>query len=106
MYTAMDTDVEILYNATCDTFGNLDIDISWSETWSLICAHSGKTEQYERLWDEYNIPFLHGSILYLISKLPPYIDEVKFYSNPAKWVIRKYEIFKPYFPSLSEIEKE
>ncbi|KOS61498.1 hypothetical protein FJQ98_16330 [Lysinibacillus agricola] len=81
---------------------NLNEHIPYSQ--SLISSDADKCYGYESIWNKKNVPFEHGSALYLISKLPPYDKEVRYTSNgwvaPDKWVIDNYERFKEHLPRI------
>lgn len=69
---------------------------------SLIVADGDKAYGYESIWEKKGIPFAHGVAIYLISKLPPYNNEVRItefgWVDPSKWVIINYNRFKDYLP--------
>lgn len=55
----------------------------------LIAAHSDKCYQYRDYWEQEDICFNHGSMLYLLSYLPPFSNEVDR-SKIKQWVVRNY----------------
>lgn len=81
---------------------NLNEYVPYSQ--SIITSDADKCQGYETIWGKKGIPFEHGSILYLISKLSPYDKEVRDTSNgwvaPDRWVIDNYERFKVHLPQI------
>ena len=67
---------------------------------SMIIADGDKCYQYQQKWENNNIPFHHGAALYLITKLPPYTEEVRQTKDgwiaPDDWVIINYLKFKDF----------
>ena len=66
----------------------------------LIAAHGDKAHQYERIWETLQIPYEHGTAIYLLSHIPPHSKEVRHtadgqWVSPPLWVIDNYEKFKP-----------
>lgn len=85
-------------------FLNLELEQYVPYCESIIISDADKCYGYESIWNKSNIPFEHGSALYLISKLPPYHEEVRDTPNgwisPDKWVINNYDRFKEYLPEI------
>lgn len=64
---------------------------------SIIICDSDKCDQYKQLWKSKNIPFIHGVMIYLITKMRPYCDEARNTISAADFVIKYYEEFKNHF---------
>lgn len=60
---------------------------------ALVSAHGDKTHQYQSRWEEYDVPALHGKIIYLIGRA---FYETDMYDNdPFMWVVENYDYFEP-----------
>lgn len=63
---------------------------------SIIICDSDKCEQYREIWKNNGIPFEHGVMIYLITKMKPYSDEVRKTISASDFVIKYYNHFKNY----------
>lgn len=69
---------------------SLGLDISIAD---LATAHGDKCHQYQFAWDEANITFGKGCLVYLLSYVKPFSDSVRHtpfgFVEPCKWVIEQ-----------------
>lgn len=65
---------------------------------SIIICDSDKCMQYSKIWQENNIPFEHGVMIYLITKMRPYCKEARKTISASDFVIKYYEDFKKFIP--------
>ena len=74
----------------------LDIDRSFAS--GAIVCDGDKCGSFKYQWEEANIPFEKGVAMYLITKMSPYIDEVRDTKNgwvdPGTWVVDNYWRFE------------
>lgn len=71
----------------------------------IISCDGDKCEQYKHKWELAGVPYVHGAAIYLLTKIPPYTDEVRNgpatngqFVNPGDWVIASYLRFKEFLP--------
>ena len=65
---------------------------------SIIICDSDKCTQYKEVWERHGIPFEHGVMVYLITKMKPYSDEARKTISASNFVIKYYEHFKKFMP--------
>lgn len=65
---------------------------------SIISCDADKCTQYCRIWENNGIPFEHGIMIYLITKMRPYSDEARKTISACDFVIKYYEKFKEFMP--------
>lgn len=65
---------------------------------AIIACDADKCEQYRKTWENHGIPFEHGVMIYLITKMKPYCDEARKTISVSDFVIKHYEEFKVYIP--------
>jgi len=65
---------------------------------SIIICDADKCDQYRSTWENNGIPFLHGVMIYLISKMRPYCNEARITISPNEFVIKYYKEFKNFIP--------
>lgn len=65
---------------------------------SIIACDSDKCEQYRVSWENEGIPYIHGVMIYLITKFRPYSDEARVTISPSDFVIKRYGEFKTLIP--------
>lgn len=61
---------------------------------SMLACDGDKCTQYRSLWESRGIPYEHGVMIYLITKLEPYCEEVRVVISPCDYVIAHYGDFK------------
>ena len=67
-------------------------------TESIIICDADKCTQYSEIWKRNGIPFEHGVMIYLITKMKPYSDEARKTISASDFVIQYYEKFKEFMP--------
>ena len=70
--------------------------VSYAE--SIIICDSDKCMQYREIWEKHGIPFDHGVMIYLITKMKPYCEEARKTISASDFVIKYYEQFKVFIP--------
>ena len=65
---------------------------------SIIVCDSDKCTQYKNVWEKHGIPYEHGVMIYLITKMKPYSDEARKTISADEFVIQYYEKFKVFMP--------
>lgn len=65
----------------------------------MIVAHGDKCYQYKDFWEANNVPFYHGTAIFLLSYCYPFTEEYGERSNVKKWVVESYDRFKEYLPN-------
>ena len=65
---------------------------------SIIICDSDKCTQYRDIWENNGIPFEHGVMIYLITKMKPYCNEARRTISASEFVIKYYEQFKKFIP--------
>lgn len=65
---------------------------------SIIICDADKCTQYQKIWEENNIPYEHGVMIYLITKMQPYNKEARKIISACDFVIKHYKKFKKYIP--------
>lgn len=65
---------------------------------SIIICDSDKCTQYRGTWESKGIPYEHGVMIYLITKMRPYSDEARVTISPCNFVIEHYDEFKKFIP--------
>lgn len=65
---------------------------------SIITCDADKCEQYRYAWENAGIPFVEGTMIYLIEKMDPYCREARISVPAVDFVIKNYEKFKQYMP--------
>lgn len=68
--------------------------VKYSE--SIIMCDSDKCDSYRYIWEKNGIPFNHGVMIYLITKMNPYCKETRVSISALDFVIEHYEEFKPF----------
>lgn len=71
---------------------------------SIIICDSDKCIQYYDIWEKNGIPFDHGVIIYLITKMKPYSDEARKTISASEFVIKYYNDFKKFIPLEGEFK--
>lgn len=70
----------------------------------MSVAHGDKMHQYLSRWEEAGVPYYHGCLVCLLTRLQPYSQEVRNTPNgwvaPHQWVIDNYVKFKEHLPPL------
>lgn len=78
---------------------------------SFLSCDGDKCYQYKERWENAGIPFVHGVLIYLITKSSPYVNEVRNTPNGwvdvCDWIIDNYTNNHKFFIILpvKEIEK-
>lgn len=79
-------------------------DISW--TGGIVGAHGDKGEGYSIRWRNVGIHFYHGMMIFLLSYIKPFSNEVRQtkngFVNVGDWVIEKYKTLKDFLPPIEE----
>ena len=65
---------------------------------SIIICDSDKCDQYRYIWEKNNIPYMHGMMIYLITKMQPYCKEARVSLSASDFVIKHYNDFKDLMP--------
>ena len=65
---------------------------------SIIACDADKCESYRVKWELNNIPYKHGVMIYLITKMKPYSSEARETISAEDFVIKYYEHFKNFLP--------
>ena len=73
---------------------------------SIIAAHESKCHQYEDKWN--SIPFPHGAMIFLLTFIPPFSDEVNMvkdeksggWIDSGDWVMKNYARFQEFLPEI------
>lgn len=65
---------------------------------SIIICDSDKCDQYRYVWEKNNIPYIHGVMIYLITKMQPYCTEARISLSASDFVIKHYNDFKDLMP--------
>lgn len=65
---------------------------------SIIICDSDKCACYREIWKTHGIPYEHGVMIYLITKMKPYSDEARNTISASDFVIKYYEHFKKFMP--------
>ena len=65
---------------------------------SIIVCDADKCTQYSEIWERNGIPYEHGVMIYLITKMRPYSNEARVTISPCDFVIKHYEAFKKFIP--------
>ena len=70
---------------------------------ALIEAHGDKCTQYQDLWSEAGLSFEHGTMIYLLTYLYPWSNNVREtllgWISPSQWVVDNAKRFMPYLPT-------
>lgn len=69
---------------------------------SIITCDSDKCEQYRLQWEKNGIPYLHGVMIYLITKMKPYSNEARVEISPCSFVIKHYKDFEDLIPDKGD----
>ena len=64
---------------------------------SIIACDADKCTLYKDIWERNGIPYEHGVMIYLITKMKPYYYEARVKLTPCEFVIKHYDEFKQYF---------
>lgn len=70
--------------------------VSYAE--SIIICDADKCTQYNEVWKRNGIPYEHGAMIYLITKMKPYCDEARVTISASDFVIKHYGEFKKFIP--------
>lgn len=65
---------------------------------SIIICDADKCTQYSEVWERNGIPYEHGVMIYLITKMKPYCDEARVTISASDFVIKHYDEFKKFIP--------
>ena len=65
---------------------------------SIITCDADKCTQYSDIWERNGIPYEHGIMIYLITKMKPYCDEARVTISASDFVIKHYDEFKKFIP--------
>lgn len=65
---------------------------------SIIIADADKCEGYRLIWEKNGIPYEHGVMIYLVTKMAPYNKEARVTISPCDFVIKYYEQFRGVLP--------
>ena len=63
---------------------------------SIIVCDADKCTQYSDVWKRNGIPYEHGVMIYLITKMRPYCNEARVTISPCELVIKHYNEFKKF----------
>lgn len=69
---------------------------------SIISCDADKCIQYRDIWEMNDIPFEHGVMIYLITKMSPYNEEARNTISASDFVIKYYKKFKQFIPENNE----
>jgi hypothetical protein len=76
----------------------------WKWNGGIVVAHGDKGYCYSDEWEEHGIPFHEGMVVYLLSYLAPWGNEVRNtdhgFVDPKEWVIDNYDKFKDDIPKV------
>jgi hypothetical protein len=76
----------------------------WEWNCGIVTAHGDKGYSYRNDWEERNIPFHEGMVLYLLTYMNPWANEARNtnhgFIDPKEWVINNYDRFKNDIPKV------
>lgn len=65
---------------------------------NIILCDADKCVQYFDVWRKNGIPYEHGVMIYLVTKMSPYCEEARVTISPCDFVIKHYGEFKEFMP--------